>query len=203
MCRLVSGVLLLFAVLATSSRPALGQDPSTAPLRPGDRIVLKIWLDTTFADTVRIDERGAATLPRIGPVSFANVAAPLVADSVRSAYSTLTRTPAVEVTPLRRVTVGGEVAEPGVYYLETRATLREAVAAAGGITDIGSTGRVLLMRNAAEISVDRWERRSDPEVVVQSSDVVWVRREPWLRRNVFSVISGAGVLVSVILSLTR
>lgn len=194
---------LAFVALAATAASAQAADAADAPLVPGDRLVIKIWLDTTLVDTMRVDQAAMVTLPRIGALSLHQVPASRAADSVRSAYSRVTRTPAIEVTPLRRVTVGGEVNDPGVYFVETHTTLREAVAAAGGITDIGSTGYLVLMRGDQESNVRRWERRADADVVVQSGDVIWIRREPWLKRNVFSVISGAGVLISLILSLTR
>lgn len=198
-------VLRAAAVVALCSTAASGQAPvvNDAPLLFGDRVVVKIWLDTTFADTVRIDQSGSLTLPRVGPLHVANLPASRVADSVRSAYARVTRTLAIEVTPLRRVTVGGEVSEPGVYYLETHATLREAVAVAGGVTDIGSTGTLRLMRGGDTQAVQGWDGRDDAEMIVRSSDVIWINREPWLKRNVFSIISGAGVLLSVILTLAR
>lgn len=202
---ILRGVLIAAAVVALCSTAAAGQAPvvNDAPLLFGDRVVVKIWLDTTFADTVRVDQTGSLTLPRVGPLSVANLPASQVADSVRSAYARVTRTLAIEVTPLRRVTVGGEVRDPGVYYLETHATVREAVSHAGGITDIGSTGSLRLMRGGATQEVMGWEARSDDEMIVRSSDVVWLNREPWVKRNVLGIVSGVGLLLSVILSVTR
>lgn len=194
------------AVAAFCSTAASGQAAPAvhdAPLLPGDRVVVKIWVDTTFGDMVRVDETGSLTLPRVGPLRIANVPASQVADSVRNAYARVIRTLAIEVTALRRVTVGGEVKSPGVYYLETHATLREAVALAGGITEIGATGTLRLMRGDAEHAVEGWAVRSGDELIVRSSDVIWVSREPWLKRNALSIISGAGVLLSVILSLSK
>jgi protein involved in polysaccharide export with SLBB domain len=126
-----------------------------------------------------------------------------VADSVRRAYTRVTRTPSIEVTPLRRVTVIGEVKRPATYFVETMTTLREAVALAGGVTDIGTLGRIVVVRDSARIVIDKWEQRRDEPTVVHSGDVVWVDREPWLKRNIFSVISGLGVLFSVLYTATR
>src|SRR5207344_1781553 len=99
------------------------------------------------------------------------------------AYTRVTRTPSIEVTPLRRVTVIGEVKKPATYFVETMATLREAVALAGGLTEIGSLGRVTVIRDSARLAFDKWEQRRDSEVIMRSGDVVWVDREPWLKRN--------------------
>jgi protein involved in polysaccharide export with SLBB domain len=205
MNRLTKGVLFAFAttVAWTSAAHPQASDPSNAPLRPGDRILVKIWLDTTFADTVRIDETGAAMLPRLGPMHITDLSSSRVADSVRRAYTSVTRTPAIEVTPLRRVTMLGEVKRPATYFMETNTTLREAVALAGGVTDIGALSRVIVLRDSQRIVVKDWERRADPPAVIRSGDVVWVDREPWLKRNIFSVISGLGVLFSVLYTATR
>src|SRR5438270_10772963 len=109
MNRFMRGALLAIAttVALTSAAHPQASDPSNAPLRPGDRLLIKIWLDTAFADTVRIDETGAAMLPRLGPMRITDLLSTLVADSVRRAYTRVTLTPAIEVTPLRRVVVLG------------------------------------------------------------------------------------------------
>src|SRR3954471_12766188 len=124
MTRLVRGALTILAVLLSASSAAHPQasDPSNAPLKPGDRLLVKIWLDTTFADTVRIDETGAAMLPRLGPMRITDLSSSLIADSVRRAYTRVTRTPAIEVTPLRRIVILGEVRRPATYFMETKAT---------------------------------------------------------------------------------
>lgn len=205
MNRLMRGAVLAFSVtmaLTSAAHPQVS-DPSNAPLRPGDRLLVKIWLDTAFTDTVRIDETGAAMLPRLGPLRITDLLSTAVADSVRRAYTRVTRTPSIEVTPLRRVTIIGEVKRPATYYMETMSTLREAVALAGGVTDIGSLGRITVIRDSTRIVIDKWEQRRDESTIVRSGDVVWVDREPWLKRNIFSVISGLGVLFSVIYTATR
>src|SRR6185437_9686530 len=128
MHRLVRGALLLLAATTALSGAALAQrstttnptNPENAPLKAGDRVLIKVWLDTLFADTVRIDDNGAAILPRLGPVPLTGMPASEVADSVRNAYRDIVLTPSIEVTPLRRVTVLGEVNRPGTYFLETR-----------------------------------------------------------------------------------
>jgi protein involved in polysaccharide export with SLBB domain len=205
MIRLMRGALITLAVTLAASSVAKPQasDPSNAPLKPGDRLLIKIWLDTTFADTVRIDETGAAMLPRLGPMHITDLASRGIADSVRRAYTRVTRTPSIEVTPLRRVTVLGEVKSPATYFMETGTTMREAVALAGGVTDIGALKNLVVLRDTSRIAIENWQRRTDEITIVHSGDVVWIDREPWLKRNIFSVISGLGVLFSVIYTATR
>jgi protein involved in polysaccharide export with SLBB domain len=205
MHRLVRGAVFLVAITTTIRGTAHPQssDPATAPLRSGDRLLIKVWLDTTVADTVRIDETGTAILPRLGPLPLTGIPPSAIADSVRRAYARVVRTPAIEVTPLRRVTVLGEVKRPATYFMETRSTVREAVALAGGVTDIGELGGLTVIRDSVRIPFREWERRGDEGAIIHSGDVLVIGREPWLKRNIFSVISGLGVLFTVLYSATR
>jgi protein involved in polysaccharide export with SLBB domain len=199
MHRLVTHALCSIAALATLSGVVVAQasDPAAAPLRIGDRILIKVWVDTTFSDSVRIDETGSVVLPRLGSLCVRDIPASTLADSVRRAYGHVIRADAIEVTPLRRVTVLGEVRKPGTYFVEPRSMVRDAIAAAGGMTDISAVGRVTVMRDSSKLAFKDWQRRDDALAVVRSGDVMWVDREAWLKRNVFSVISGLGVLFTV------
>jgi protein involved in polysaccharide export with SLBB domain len=211
MHRLVRGALFLLAAttaLSSAAHPQSSQavnpaNPANTPLRPGDRVLVKVWLDTLFADTVRIDETGAAIFPRLGALPVTDMPASAVADSVRSAYSRIVRTPSIEVTPLRRVTILGEVNRPGTYFLETRSTLREAIGSAGGMTNIAVVSHLTVMRDSVRTVVKGWQKRIDPSQIIASGDVVWVDREAWIKQNIFSVISGLGVLFSVLYTATR
>lgn len=199
MHRLVTHALCSIAAAATLSGISAAQasDPAAAPLRIGDRVLIRVWVDTTFSDSVRIDETGSVVLPRLGSLCVRDIPASTLADSVRRAYGRVIRADAIEVTPLRRVTVLGEVRKPGTYFVEPRSTVRDAIAAAGGMTDISAVGRVTVMRDSSRLAFKDWQRRADALVVVRSGDVMWVDREAWLKRNVFSVISGLGVLFTV------
>lgn len=192
--------ILLFAVCGPSCLAAQGRD---APLAAGDRVLIKVWTDSVFADTARVSADGIVILPRLGPLSIAGVRATMVSDSIRRAYARLITPAAVEITPLIRTTVIGDVRRPAPYFLEPGATLRDAVASAGGITEIGRTGRVVLVRDSRRTRVSDWQSRTDDGTQLQSGDVVLVERESWFKRNVFTVVSGVGVVISLVLSLTR
>lgn len=181
---------------------AQSPNPSDAPLRPGDRVLIRVWADSAFADSARVDQVNHVALPMVGRVAIAGLSAPAVIDSIRAAYGQTLRGSAVEVIPLRRVTLSGELRQPGVYFLEPQVTLREAVAVAGGVTEIG-TGTLEVSRDSARLRIGDWARRADRSMIIQSGDVIWVPRQSWIRRNAFAVVSSAGVLTSIILSLTR
>lgn len=197
-----TGRCLVTLILLCVSAPAAAQ-VRDRPLQDGDRILLKIWTDTIFADTLRVQSNGRVVLPRIGDLNVQRLPPRDIPDSVRHAYTSLLRTATVEVTPLRRVTVLGEVQKPSIYFLEPEASLRDAVALAGGVTEIGVSGHVTVVRGAGRTKVADWQRRTGDDAAVQSGDIVIVDRESWFKRNAFTVVSAAGVLLSIVLSLSR
>ena len=193
-------VLVLFLLLAaTSTLPAQRGD---RPLVDGDRVLIKLWMDSIFADTARV-QQGAIMLPRLGPMSVTGIPAELVADSVRRAYSSVFRPVTAEITALRRVTVLGEVRSPRVYYFEPGTRVREAIATAGGIPESGKSGYVTVLRDSTRTRLRDWQLRTDDESIVQSGDVLVVDRESWFKRNAFTVVSGTSVLLSIIITLTQ
>lgn len=172
-------------------------------LSRGDRLLVKLWVDSAFADTVRIAEDGVAILPRIGPVQLGALPLSSVADSVRRAYARVFSVPAVEVSPLIRVTVLGEVRRPGIYFIEPGSAARELVALAGGLTEIARESRIILIRGKSRERVKSWLSLSGVETMLQSGDAIVAERESWIQRNTFTLVSAASVLTSIILALSR
>lgn len=176
---------------------------ASGPMRAGDRVLVRISLDTLVVDSARVLGDGRVVLPRLGAVGIAGLPAATIPDSIRSAYARVLSTVAVEVTPLRRVTVLGEVRRPAIYFVEPDAAIRDVVAAAGGITDIGATGKVTLVRDSSTRRVGGWERTAASRLPVASGDVIWVSREPWWKRNALGILSTAAFLYSVVYTVTR
>src|SRR5687768_1771020 len=171
-------LLVVFLIIGLLG-PGVAQAQSRSlPLREGDRILVKLWMDTVFADSARVQDRGIVILPRVGPVSILNVPATHLADSVRNAYALVFRALTVEVTPLRKVTIVGEVRRPAIYYLEPQTTMREAIAMAGGVTEIGKFKRLTLIRDSAQIRIKDWQQKGDDESFIRSGDIVIAEREP-------------------------
>ena len=193
--------VLTITVFASVTALAQAPTPQNLPLQPGDRIALKIWADSTLSDSLTVADNGSIMLPRLGPISIAGLPASAVGDSVRAAYATLLNPVSVQTIPLRRVSIAGEVHNPGVFYLETRTTVGEAIAHAGGIDDIGRENPIILMRDGTEVQLVNWRTRSDNLAVIRSGDAIIVQRESWAKRNVFSIISGVGIVASLMITI--
>lgn len=173
------------------------------PLRDGDRLLVKIWIDSLFGDTARVQHGGTVMLPRFGTLSIANLAPSQIPDSVRRAYGERIREATIEVTPLRKVTILGEVRRPAVYYLDPLFSVRDAIAMAGGINDIGVSGRVTIVRDSGTTRMKGWQERQGEDAALRSGDIILVDRESWFKRNAFTAVSGTSVLLSIILTLRK
>lgn len=121
-------------------------DPARAPLAAGDRLLLRIWLDSSYVDTVRVDESVRVILPRVGLISLAGLPVASIPDSVRSAIRALLMSRSIEAVPLRRIGGVGEVREPGVCYVDLTTRLSDVILLAGGVGDIGDSKSVTLTR---------------------------------------------------------
>lgn len=190
----------LAAVLST---PLAAQDaaPSNLPLVQGDRVLVRIWADSAFADSARVDATGSVVAPVVGRILVAGLPADAAVDSLRRTYARVFRSSAVDLVPLRRTVVSGEVRRPGVYFLETQVTVREAIAVAGGLTELAAADRVSVSRGDTRMALRDWDARTDSQTVIHSGDVIWVDRAGWLQRNALSLVSAAGVLLSVTVAL--
>ena len=180
-----------------------GANPTRAPLAPGDKLLLKIWLDSSYVDTVRVDQLSQVVLPRVGPVSLAGLQSSAIADSVRAAYRTILKSTSIEVTPLRRVGILGDVRKPDVYYIDLTTNLRDAIALAGGVAEIGRPDDVSVVRNGHQTKVKDWQSASSEWAPLLSGDEILVGRQSFLERNAIAVITAVSVLASIIFTLAH
>lgn len=178
-----------------------------ARVQPGDRLTVKVFREPGMSETVMVDARGDIALPKIGVVNVSNYGILELQDTLRTRFGQFLRNPSIEVVALRRIVVNGEVPKPGVYYVDVgTATLRDAIALAGGITGAGHSKRVSIIRDGERIAVPDWDRSELAIADLRSGDQVMVARRSWLALNTGQVIGGIGVLSSVIfsiISLTR
>lgn len=189
--------------------PGLAADDSTAAaarraaavaIAVGDRIRVKVWREPTLSDEFTVDERGDVILPRLGITKVAGRTIAAMQDTLRMRYAEYLRNPSVSVTVFRRVGVQGEVRAPNLYYVDATMTLREVLAQAGGITEIGNPNDVVIVRNGQQVALGRWQRGGPLSAELRSGDQVVVGRRSWLSRNALAVVSTLGLVVSVALS---
>lgn len=193
-----------FALALCASMPLSGQDSSKiaaglrageARVQPGDRIAVKVYREPGLSDDVMVDPRGDIVLAKVGVIHAGSVTIAALEDSVRIRYAAFLRTPQISIMVLRRVVVNGEVRRPDVYFVDLSSTLRDVIARAGGITEIGHPGRVAIIREGVVIPAPHWQDDITRAADLQSGDQVFVGMRSWFERNAFAIAS-TGVLVS-------
>lgn len=150
-------------------------DSAIAPL---DRLEVKIFREPDLSvEDVLVDEGGHIALPLVGTVMAAGKSTRTLSAEISARLLRYLREPEVAVTlkeaASRQITVTGSVVQPGVYPLEGRLTLLQAVALARGPSQVASLDQVLIFRTregqrtAARFDLDDIARGKahDPEVV--------------------------------------
>lgn len=214
MVRLAPLVLALLACAApvraqdsasTATTAAAPAQDQGAWLQPGDIIKIAIWREADLSGEFRVNEDGLVMLPMLGAVRAVGVpVAELRATLVRR-YSRELANPSIDITPLRRIFVLGQVARPGPYAVDPTITLAGAVALAGGATGAGDLRRIFLVRQG---SLYQTRERVAPlatlnTMAVRSGDQVFVAERPWIERNSTMLVGMALSVVGLVLSLAR
>ena len=109
------------------------------------------------------------------------------------------REPLVEVEPLLRITVNGEVRSPNTYLFGPEVSVAEAIARAGGATADGKMSRVVLERDGERRTLDLSSPSAQIEgETIRSGDRITVNRGRQLLRD---VVGPAASIASTIVSL--
>jgi polysaccharide export outer membrane protein len=182
--------------------PGVGRD-SAAVVRPGDLIRLKIWREPDLSGDVAVDEEGVATLPRIGQLRVAGLAADSLKRMLVRSYTKFLRDPSVDITVLRRVTILGAVRTPNVYHIEPTMTVADALALAGGASPEGKQDQVELRRQGETVAVKLSRRVRLADTPIRSGDELYVPQRSWLSRNAGLLVAGVSAATSLLYLTTR
>jgi polysaccharide export outer membrane protein len=197
---------LLFFAAGLSLIPAMARSQSSAVYaRPGDQLTLRGWPTSAFGPPIQvvIDDQGAVVLPQVGEIVVSRIPVERLRDTIRARYERFVRNPEVDVAILRRVTVNGAVLRPSVYFVDTRATVREVIATAGGVTEVGNRKKVVVVHDGVSRPTPDWETDTTNAVHLESGDQVIVGHRSWLEINIIPVASLGLATASFLLSLRR
>lgn len=163
--------------------------PSVAPeyrIGASDKLNVKVFQipDLTFEE-IYVDASGNLQMPMIGTVRAQGLTPEqLSAEMERLLRAQYLRNPQVSVTVTeaanQKVTVDGAVTKPGVYKMQGRTTLLQAVAMAEGPTRVADLGSVAIFRTVGDrrmvavfdLAQIRAGQMADP--YIQGDDIVVV-----------------------------
>lgn len=172
-------------------------------LRPGDLIRVQVYREESLNGEFLVDELGYVVLPLVGEFQVSGVPVRELRNRMIEAYQEHLRNPSIIITPLRRVSVLGDVQRPGLYTVDPTVTLVGAVALAGGATATGDLRRIRILRDG-EVLRQRVEAGSTLAVAdVRSGDQIYVDRRSWFERNSTFIVSTTLSLTSIVIALLR
>src|SRR4051812_10069841 len=186
-----------------TTRTAAAVRAGDSRVQPGDRVAVKVYREPGLSDDVMVNERGDIVLPKIGTVHAASITIRALEDTLRRRFGVYLREPDISITVLRRVVVNGEVRRPDVYFVDPSSTLRDVIARAGGITEIGNPGRVAIIREGVTIPAPHWQDDVTLAADLQSGDQVFVGMRSWFERNAFALASTGVLVASFIISVAK
>lgn len=189
-----------------SAPPGMMSGPGidTVTLRPGDAVKVVIWREPDLSGEFPVDVYGRVNFALLGEMEVTGIPVRALRDTLMAQYRVHVRSPSITITPLRRITITGEVQRPGLYGVDPTISLGGAVALAGGSTANGDINRIMLIRAGQERGERIGAAQTLTNMGVSSGDQVIVLRRGWFDRNsaflVSALLSLGGIIVSLIAS---
>ena len=136
----------LGATPQSASASAFGTEPTEYRISQQDILQISVFQVNDLNTAVQVNQDGNITLPLVGRVQVAGRTTPeaeqIIAGKLRQKYL---QSPQVSVQVKsygKRITVSGAVGGPRVLPDDGNTTLSQAIASAGGVSDIGNSDRV-------------------------------------------------------------
>lgn len=156
---------------------------SDASITPLDRLKVSVFREPELSvDDALVDESGRIVLPLVGGVTAAGKSPDALASEIAGKLRQYLRNPEVSVSvkqgASRRITVAGSVVQPGIYPIEGRTTLLQAVSLARGPSQVASLDQTLIFRvrdgqrTAARFNLDAISKGKQPDPEVVSGDTI-------------------------------
>ena len=159
-------------------------------LGPDDVIEVSVYQEKDLSTVVPVRPDGKISIPLIGEMPASGKTAIELQKEITQRYSRFIAEPAVTVVVKEvnspKVSVLGEVKNPGVYKIRDRATLLDVLAMAGGTTEYAKKDKIHVIRvdsagaqQTIRIKLDdqirgKKGKNADP-FFVQPHDKVWVQ----------------------------
>ena len=176
---------------------------SSASLRPGDSLRVRVWREPDLSGVFMVDEHGDLTFPRLGRRSVINVPIDSIRARVQREYAEFVRDASVEITPLYRVRVNGAVRNPGLFTVDPTMSVGDAIGLAGGVSPEGRNGKVDLVRDGRRIATSISPSSRLVELALRSGDELNVPERAWVSRNTPLLFGGLSAIASLFWALNR
>jgi protein involved in polysaccharide export with SLBB domain len=167
----------------------------------GDRIALTLEGDNAVRDTFTVDASRSITLPTYGAVSLAGVLRSELTGHLTEQLRRFVNNPVLQARALIRLSILGEVRQPGFYTLPVETLLDQALMQAGGPTSSARLDQIRIERGRQRLwdgeSLERAiaEGRTLNALSVRAGDRIVVPRQS--QRNTLEIIRSISILASL------
>jgi polysaccharide export outer membrane protein len=137
-----------------SGAPSGTVDPREYRIGPDDVLHVSIWKNEAMSRTVPVRQDGKITMPLLNDVEAAGLTPMELREVLAKKLADFMAIPEVSVTVVEprsfKVSVLGAVPKPGRYELRSRTTVLDAIALAGGLNQVASLARIVVLRPDGE-----------------------------------------------------
>ena len=188
---------------------ALG-DRAGGVLRGGDLLKVAVFRNKELSGDYLIDGQGRIVVPGLGELHAAGMTPSQVETGLRQLLACQGIRPDVSVQAQIRVSVLGEVRNPGVFPVDPGVTLLQLLTAAGGETQRADLAHARVIRSGKSYPVNLQSALgggSSGSIILNSNDVLVVpKRGGFTREDAGFALGAVSALVTVanlIITLTR
>ena len=172
----------------TKKKPSTGpiQIPESYVIGQGDLLEVFVWRNEQLSRQVTVRPDGKISLPLVQDLQAEGLTVLQLKDQITRRLKQYVQNPTVTVIISQigsyRISVLGKVAAPGVYSINTRTTLLEAISLAGGFTEWANKRKITLIRNEGgrnkkfRINYNKIVSGKDPSqnIILQRGDTIVV-----------------------------
>lgn len=138
--------------------------PDAYVIAPGDVLSVRVLNQDPMSTRTRVREDGKISMPFLRDIEVAGMTPQVLGEQLQTRLKDFVNNPVVTVAleeprPIA-ISVIGEVSKPGVYPISPNTGVISALAAAGGLSDYASRGRVFVLRRTSD-DVERIRFRYD------------------------------------------
>jgi polysaccharide export outer membrane protein len=153
--------LLLLAIVTIGSaadipKPSIAPTPPNAEYRlgPEDVIDVFVWKEPELSTSVVVRPDGRISLPLANELEASGKTAVELQREITDRLAKFILQPVVNVIVKQvnslKISVLGEVRKPDVYRIKNKVTVLDAIAMAGGFTDLAKPNHVVILRNTPD-----------------------------------------------------
>ena len=201
------GTALLVAPLWYASAQRASPPLSDPILRPGDVLRITVWHHADLSGEFAVAPDSSIVHPVYQAVKVAGAPLGVAKGRLRALLANYEQDVQLVIEPLLLVTVEGQVRQPNLYRLPQGTTIAQAIALAGGPTDVGRLDKVRLIRRESESTIDlaRGYSRYESLVIASGDQVLVARRRPGVNlvRDILLPVTSLTAAVAAVIAYTR